>query len=245
MRVVGIIPSRMESKRLPNKPLKDICGLPLIIHVLMRCRLSQMLDEVYVATDSLNIKKTVEAYGGNVILTNSNHKTGTDRITEAANQINAEIVVNIQGDEALVNPEHIDKVTLSLIKNLKYDVAILVNQFKIKNSKSDIKVVVNKNNEILYMSRADIPFSINNKLNMLKAYHIVPFRKTFLNTFSNLPVGELEALESNEYLRIIENDFKILAVKVESNAISVDTEYDLKFIRQKMIDDKIFKIYKP
>tara|TARA_X000000368_G_C22809220_1_gene613899 strand:- start:33 stop:785 length:753 start_codon:yes stop_codon:yes gene_type:complete len=244
MKVVGIIPSRMESTRLPNKPLKDICGLPMIIHVLKRCELSKVLGEVYIATDSIEIKNVVENFGGNVILTKKNHQTGTDRVAEASKSVKAEIIVNIQGDEALLNPRHIDKVTNILINNLNYDVAILVNSFKKEKSISDIKVVTNKYDEVLYFSRLDIPFRKKTDKEMLKAYHIVPFRKSFLNTFTNLPKGNLEIEESNEYLRIIENDFKIKTIKVNSLGISVDTKEDLKFVRKAMKKDQFYGYYK-
>ena len=108
-KVIAILPARLESSRLPRKALKDICGLPMIVHVFKRCLLSKKLDEVYVATDSFEIKEVVEKYGGKVIMTSSKHETGTDRIAEAAFELDAEIIVNIQGDEALVNPKYIDK----------------------------------------------------------------------------------------------------------------------------------------
>ena len=108
-KVVAIIPSRLNSSRLPNKALADIDGMPMIVHVFKRCLLSNSLSEVYVATDSIAIKNVVESYGGNVIMTSSHHETGTDRIAEAAQLIDADIIVNVQGDEALVNPKYIDK----------------------------------------------------------------------------------------------------------------------------------------
>ena len=98
-KVVAIIPSRLESSRLPGKALLDICGLPMIVHVYKRCLLSDKLDEVYVATDNKKIKDVVESYGGRVVMTSSLHKTGTDRIAEAAKTIEADIIVNVQGDE--------------------------------------------------------------------------------------------------------------------------------------------------
>ena len=180
-KAVAIIPARLESSRLPGKALLDICGLPMIVHVYKRCLLAKKLDEVYVATDNIEIKNCIKKYGGNVIMTSSIHETGTDRIAEAAQNINAEIIVNIQGDEALVNPIYIDKVVDELKDNPNIDVGLLVNPFSKKNSQSDIKVVLNNKNDVLYLSRSDIPSdSRNNDSSMLKAYHIVPFRKEFL-----------------------------------------------------------------
>ena len=243
-RVVAILPARIESSRLPRKVLLDICGLPMIVHVFKRCLLATKLDEVYVATDSNEIKEVVEKHGGRVIMTSSNHQTGTDRIAEAANNIDAEIVVNVQGDEALVNPNHIDKVVDELLENPDINVGILVNPYFKKNSPSDIKVVLNNNNDILYSSRSDIPSDSRTKdPSKLKAYHIVPFRKPFLLKFSKWEKGTLEKIEFNEYLRILEKGFSIRAVHVESDAVSVDTPDDLEYVREKMKTDTYFPQY--
>ena len=243
-KAIAIIPARLESSRLPQKAILDISGLPMIVHVLKRCQMAKLLDRVYVATDSKEIKSIVEQSGGDVIMTSKKHPTGTDRIAEAAKSLDAEIIVNIQGDEPLVNPEHINAVTKVLLDNKTLNVAILVNPFDKRNSESDIKVVLNQDNEVLYLSRSDIPNnSRDNNSSMLKAYHIVPFRKNFLIKYAKWPKGKLETVEYNEYLRILENGYKIKAVQVESTAISVDTMEDLKFVRNAMISDPIFQQY--
>jgi 3-deoxy-manno-octulosonate cytidylyltransferase (CMP-KDO synthetase) len=244
VKTVAILPARIESSRLPRKVLLDICGLPMIVHVYRRCLLASSLDEVYVATDSAEIQENVEKYGGKVIMTSSSHQTGTDRIAEAAKNIDAEIIVNVQGDEALVNPLYIDKVVKELQNNSDVNVGILVNPFSKNNSPSDIKVVVNKNNDVMYVSRSDIPS--NSRVEdppMLKAYHIVPFRKKFLMLYTQLEKGKLEKIEYNEYLRIIEHGYSIRAVEVESDAVSVDTIEDLKYVRAAMPKDKWFSQY--
>ena len=243
-KVVAIIPSRLESSRLPGKALLNICGLPMILHVYKRCMLSNSLDEVYVATDNLKIKDVVESYGGRVIMTSSLHKTGTDRIAEAAETIDADIIVNVQGDEALLNPNYIDKVVLALHDNPDINISILVNSFNKRNSPSDIKVVLNENDEIMYFSRTDIPsYTRDNNHRMLKAYHVVPFRKDFLLEYSKWKESYLEKIEFNEYLRILEKGYKIKAVHVESDAVSVDTDIDLEYVRGKMISDRFFPLY--
>jgi 3-deoxy-manno-octulosonate cytidylyltransferase (CMP-KDO synthetase) len=243
-RAVAIIPARLESSRLPNKALADILGLPMIVHVFKRCLLAKSLDAVYVATDNNKIRKVVEQYGGEVIMTSAEHKTGTDRIAEAAQDIDADIIVNVQGDEALVNPEYIDKAVDSLVNSSGTDVAILVNPFNKRNSPSDIKVVLNEHDEIMYLSRTDIPSDARvNNPQMLKAYHIVPFRKDFLLQYAKWEKTELEKIEFNEYLRILEKGYKIQAVRVESDAVSVDTEQDLEFVRGKMKMDKVSQLY--
>ena len=237
-KVIAILPVRLESVRLPQKALKDICGLPMIIHVLKRCLLSKRLDKVFVATDSQEVREVVEKYGGDVIMTSSMHKTGTDRIAEAALKLDADIVVNIQGDEALVNPDYIDKAVFELIDDSNLNVAILVNHYSKRKSPSDIKVVLNKFNDVMYLSRSDIPSDARlTEPPMLKAYHVVPFRKNFLLKFAKWDKGSLEKIEFNEYLRILEYGERMRAVLVESDAVSVDTLDDLQYVREAMLND--------
>ena len=244
MKIVGMIPVRMESTRLPNKAIKDICGLPMIIHTLKRTLLAKELDEVYVVTDSMEIKDLVESHDGKVLMTSSNHKTGSDRLAEAAEKIEANIIVNIQGDEALVNPKHIDQSIQGLI-NSDAQVSILLTKFHKRNSPGDIKAVVNLKNEIMYISRTDLPSDARVEVaSMFKAYHVVSFRKDFLIKYASLEQTPLEKIEFNEYLRILENGYKIQGVIVDSDSVSVDTEHDLEYVISKMKNDSIYKEYK-
>lgn len=244
MKIVGMIPVRMESTRLPNKAIRNICGLPMIIHTLKRTMLAKELDEVYVVTDSSEIKELVESHGGRVVITGSHHQTGSDRLAEAANKIEANIIVNIQGDEALVNPKHIDQSIQGLI-NSDAQVSILLTKYSKKNSPGDIKAVVNLKNEIMYISRSDLPSDARVEVKeMLKAYHVVSFRKDFLIKYASLGQTPLEKIEYNEYLRILENGYKIQGVIVDSDSVSVDTEDDLKYVTKKMENDEIYHQYK-
>lgn len=244
-RTVALLPARLQSSRLHRKPLVDICGLPMIVHVYRRCLLAKNLDAVYVATDSEEIREVVERHGGKVIMTSRTHETGTDRIAEAAVHLDVEIVVNVQGDEALVNPEYIDRVVEALYQDTTLNVAILVNPFGKRNSYSDIKAVLNEAGDVLYFSRADIPSDARTpNPPMLKAYHIVPFRKEFLLRYAQWEKGALERIEFNEYLRILEKGYRIRAVLVESDALSVDTPEDLEYVRGKMPGDRFFSAYR-
>jgi 3-deoxy-manno-octulosonate cytidylyltransferase (CMP-KDO synthetase) len=244
-RTVALLPARLQSSRLPRKPLADIHGIPMIVHVYKRCLLAKNLDEVYVATDSEEIREAVESHGGRVLMTSASHETGTDRIAEAARNLDADIVVNVQGDEALVNPEYIDRVVGALYDDSSVAVAILVNPFDKRNSVSDIKVVLNEHGDVMYFSRADIPSDARTpNPPMLKAYHIVPFRKEFLLRYAAWDKGTLERIEFNEYLRILEKGYRIRAVRVESDALSVDTAEDLEYVRMKMLTDPYYPQYR-
>jgi len=244
VKAVAILPARLESSRLPRKALADICGLPMIVHVYKRCLLAKQLDDVFVATDNEEIRLEVERHGGKVIMTSCEHETGTDRIAEAAAGLDTEIVVNVQGDEALVNPQYIDKVVAALQDNPEINVGILVNPYSKRNSPSDIKAVLTRDNDVMYFSRMDIPSNARvDNPEMLKAYHIVPFRKSFLLEYAQWEKGVLERIEYNEYLRILERGHKIRAVHVESDAVSVDTADDLEYVREKMVNDPWFLQY--
>ncbi|MBT7081733.1 MAG: NTP transferase domain-containing protein, partial [Chloroflexi bacterium] len=137
MRAIGIIPARLQSSRLPDKALIDISGLPMVVHTYKRAKLAKQLDEVYVATDNELIRQTVESYGGKVIMTGTHHQTGSDRIAEACRSIECDIVVNIQGDEPLVDPDHIDAIVTPLISDPNIQISVGVTPYRKKNSTSD------------------------------------------------------------------------------------------------------------
>lgn len=239
-RTVALIPSRMESSRLPGKPLLDIHGIPMIVHVYLRTRLAKSIDEAFVVTDSPLIRDVVESYGGKTIMTGSHHQTGSDRIAEAARTIDCDYIVNVQGDEALVNPLHVDSAVSLLHDDPNLQVGILVNKYFKKNSISDIKTVLDLNNNVLYFSRADIPFGASQ---FYKAYHVVPFTCSFLQTYTSLSRTTNEISESNEYLRILDHGYRIKAKEVSSPAISVDTSQDLVEVTKLMNEDSIFPKY--
>lgn len=244
MKIIGMIPSRLKSTRLPEKALVDIEGLPMVIHVLKRSQMASTLDAVYVATDSREIFDAVTRFGGKAVMTSKKHQTGTDRIAEAAAGMDADIVVNIQGDEPLIDPSHIDRAVKPLIDNADLQISVLVAPYAKKNSPSDIKAVLDMENNILYCSRTDLPSDTRSAVNtMWKMCFIVPFRKEFLLKYASWDQTFLEKIEFNEYLRVLEHGYKMRAVPVNNAHISVDTEQDLGEVRALMKSDKIKKAY--
>lgn len=244
MRVVGLIPARLESSRLPEKALVDICGFPMVVHTYKRALLAQTLEDVFVATDSDRIKSVIEQHGGKVIMTSRDHKTGSDRLAEACQKIDCDIVVNIQGDEPLVNPDHIDAIVAPLLSDTSIQIAVGVTQYSKKNSPSDIKAVLDLNNDIMYCSRTDLPSDARTPVEkMLKMSFIVPFRKEFLIQYASWSPTPLEQIEYNEYLRVLEHGVKIRAVLVDDAKISVDTPDDLEEVQKLMISDPLKNIY--
>ena len=244
MQIVGMIPVRLESTRLPEKALALIQNIPMILHTWKRCSFSKLLTDLYVVTDSEKIKDLICSHGGKVIMTRSDHLSGSDRLAEAVANLDVDVVVNIQGDEALVDPYDIDKLVGDFINN-NSPVGLLATKYSKSNSPSDIKLVVNEKNNVMYASRADIPFSKNGQKNdFLKAYHVVAFQKEFLMTYASWQPTQLELIEGNEYLRILEKGFSISVTEVSSSAISVDTADDLSVVNRIMAKDLLFEGYK-
>lgn len=240
MKVIGIIPARLQSTRLPEKALVDIEGIPMIVHTCKRTQLAATLDEVYLATDSDRIKEVANQFGIQVIMTGSHHQTGSDRIAEAIQKVKSEIIVNIQGDEPLVMPDHIDAIVNKLISEQHASVALGVTEYCKKNSPSDIKAVLDLNDYVLYCSRTDLPNDSRSEIPiMLKMCFIVAFRTSFLIEYSKWPPTPLEKLEYNEYLRILEHGEKIKAVRLKDAHISVDTPKDLEIVRKLMLEDTL------
>ena len=240
MKVIGMVPARLESSRLPEKALIDILGIPMVIHTCKRVQLAKKLDDVYLVTDNERIKKTAESYNIKVIMTGSHHQTGSDRLAEACQYVDCDIVVNIQGDEPLVNPEHIDAIVEPLLNDLSLQIAIGVTHYTKKNSFSDIKAVLDLDGNIMYCSRTDLPCDARAPVKeMLKMCFIVPFRKDFLLKYTSWEPTPLETIEYNEYLRILEHGVKIRAIKIKHAKISVDTGEDLDEVRRLMESDNI------
>lgn len=235
-----MIPARLESSRLPEKAIISIDGLPMVVHTCKRAQLATKMDEVYLVTDSSIIEDIGKMHGINVIMTGSHHKTGSDRIAEACQNIECDVVVNIQGDEPLVDPGHIDAIVAPLIEDPTIQISVGVTPYSKMNSPSDIKAVLDLNDNILYCSRTDIPSNARTSVTeVLKMCFIVPFRKEFLLQYSFWDPTPLESIEYNEYLRVLEHGVKMRAVKIENAKISVDTPDDLETVCDLMKKDTI------
>lgn len=243
MKTVGIIPVRENSSRLPGKALELIENIPAIVHVYKRASLSKELNELYVATDSLKICKIIEQNGGKFILTGQ-HKNGSERIFEASKQIEADIIINIQGDEVLVDPTHIDLLAQKMKSDSSIVYSMGVTEFSKINSSHDFKVVLSINDNVIYCSRSDIPSSsISKDNNRLKAVFIFGFTKNSLSDFVKMKQTSNEMREPNEFLRIIDNELKIKAVRMPGAFISLDTYQDLVKIKKIIKKDKYLSLY--
>jgi len=233
----------MESTRLPGKALKDILGLPAIVHVYKRCALAKKLDDLYVVTDSADIKKQVELHGGKVLLSGK-HRNGSERIYEVTHGLDCSHIINIQGDEVLVDPKHIDQIVteLNLDPSCKYIVGIT--PYSEVGLKEDFKAVISKKGNLIYCSREDIPSSaISNNNKRLKVVFIFGFTIASLKKFVSWEETDNESKEPNEFLRILDNGETIRTVLLDKGFTSLDTEKDLTKIRNLMKEDFYFKNY--
>ena len=240
--VVGIIPARYDSKRLPGKPLALIQARPMIQHVYERAVKAITLERLVVATDDSRIEQAVAKFGGEVLMTSPEHPSGTDRVAEASRQLmlqNDAIVVNIQGDEPLLQPEMIDSLAQILQKNIDVPMATLAYPDTDRNDLLDpdvVKVVLDAKGRALYFSRSPIP-NLRDKSSPPPYYKHLGFyayRNGFLQEFTKLSPGVLEELEKLEQLRALEHGFSISVVIAPSASISVDTAEDLARVRKIM-----------
>jgi 3-deoxy-manno-octulosonate cytidylyltransferase (CMP-KDO synthetase) len=241
MRAIGVIPARFKSTRLEGKPLKDIQGKPMIQHVYERSRKSQGLSDVLVATDDDRVRKTVEGFGGKVVMTASQHATGTDRVAEAAEGLDADIVVNIQGDEPLLDPILIDECLIPFSSTPSAEIATVMKLVRDEAAYSDpavVKVVRDLQGRALYFSRSLLPFPRNRTKDFLVFEHIgiYAYTKESLMKFSRLTPTALEQIEGLEQLRALEHGIPIHVVETrwQGELVSVDTPADLEKVRQIM-----------
>ncbi len=236
MRVAGIIPARYASTRFPGKPLALIAGQPLIQRVVARCRLARSLDEVIVATDDSRIAKVASAFA-RVEMTSPQHPSGSDRIAEVAARLDCDAVVNIQGDEPLIEPEVIDAVAEALADAEMSTAATPIRNPADYDNPNVVKVVVNAAGRALYFSRRTIPYlreaasrSVSEQLAafpFLKHLGIYGYRRETLLRLVKHPVSPLEAAEKLEQLRALENGIPIAVVTVARDSVGVDAPEDV------------------
>jgi len=241
MKTVIIIPARYKSSRFPGKPLTLILGKPMILWVAELCAKALPVEFVYIATDNLKIKEVVEEAGFNVVMTSEKALTGTDRVAEAANQIDADIYINVQGDEPLLDPNDI----LSIINfKKKYPNQIIngyckINENEDQNSLHIPKVIFSENNQMIYMSRHLIPGSKSKNFkpsNYFKQVCIYAFNKKELTEYSGFGrKGTLELIEDIEILRFLDIGLIIRVVETKNSSIAVDVPLDVKRVEEEIL----------
>lgn len=232
MTILAVIPARYASTRFPGKPLVDVQGKPMIQRVYENVIKSDLFTEVVVATDDERIVKVAESFGAKVVLTSKEHESGTDRCGEVIKQLQNEfdIVVNIQGDEPMVNPLQL-KELVDVFKNPQAQIAtlksIITNEEDIANP-NVVKVVTSKDGKALYFSRSTIPYNRNSTVvSYFKHIGLYAYTSDTLKKITQLSLGELEKIESLEQLRWLENGYNIYVAESNFKNIGIDTPEDL------------------
>ena len=250
MKIIAVIPARMGSSRFPGKPLATILGMPMIEHVYHRTALCSMLSETYVATCDRQIMDAVKAFGGQAIMTSLQHQRASDRVAEAAVNLDGDVIVMVQGDEPMTHPEMINESLAPLLSGNK-KVACVNLTARIKNKEefedpNTIKVVMDANGFALYMSREPIPTMQIQDFDQIAAFKqvcIIPFTAAALKEFSRLAPTPLEVAESIDMMRFIENGHRVKMVETSFSTHAVDTPEDLKLVEELLRKDPLTKKY--
>ncbi|MFQ5532693.1 MAG: 3-deoxy-manno-octulosonate cytidylyltransferase [Candidatus Methylomirabilales bacterium] len=242
MKAVGVIPARYASSRFPGKPLAHLRGRPLIQHVYERARRSKTLERVVIATDDVRIRDVVAAFGGEAQLTGLHHASGTDRVAEVATSLSSQLVVNIQGDEPLIEPAMIDEaVAPFLLVESDFVMGTLCRALETEDewrSPHVVKVVRDCRGFALYFSRAPIPYHrVQGSNPYYKHIGLYVYRRDFLLEFARLAPTPLEGTEQLEQLRALENGYPIRVVETKYDSIGVDTPDDLERIERILAAD--------
>jgi 3-deoxy-manno-octulosonate cytidylyltransferase (CMP-KDO synthetase) len=254
MKIIGIIPARLASSRLPNKPMADILGMPMVGHVYFRSKMSEIFDEVYVATCDKEIYDYIAKIGGKAIMTADTHERASDRTAEALLKVENElgnkvdIVVMIQGDEPMITPQMISAAVQPLLEDVSLNITNLMEAMQTQEEHEDpaeVKVVVDKQSNALYFSREPIPSRKKGAISipMLKQVCIIPFRRNFLLEYNSMEQTPLEIIESVDMNRLLENGIPIRMVMRSEQTFSVDTIADLNNVNNRMKNDPLLKKY--
>jgi 3-deoxy-manno-octulosonate cytidylyltransferase (CMP-KDO synthetase) len=254
MRIIGIIPARMESSRYPGKPLARIHGIPMVGHCYLRSKMCPLMDEVYVATCNEEVMTYIESIHGKAIMTANTHERASDRAAEAmlkAEQMlgyKVDIVVMIQGDEPMLTPEMLTEAIQPMRDDPSIQVLNLMGEIATREEHDDpneVKVVVDNRGDALYFSREPIPSWKKSAkyVRMLKQICLIPFRRDYLLNFNSLPQTPLEIAESVDMLRVLEHGEKVRMVETKANTYSVDTPEDLRDVEEAMRGDNLMARY--
>lgn len=247
MGVTVVIPARYASTRFPGKPLADLCGKPMIQWVYERSALCESADRVIVATDDERIAKVVTGFGGDVVMTRADHETGTDRLAEVAEKLEDELIVNVQGDEPMIDPVMIQTAVEPLLKDSSIPMGTLktpltsVEEYRNPNV---VKVVTDLQGFALYFSRAPIPYPRDfagdidqrwNDLATAKHIGLYVYRRDFLLKYPSLPSTPLETQECLEQLRALEHGYRIRVAETDLVGQGVDTPEDLERVKSHIL----------
>lgn len=239
LKIAAVIPARYASSRFPGKALAEINGKPMIARVVEAVNKCSLINELYVATDDVRIEKAVKKTAAEPVMTSANHQCGTDRIAEAAENIEADLIVNVQGDEPLIQAETIKKAVEPFFSEKELLMSTL--KRKINADKADnpdiVKVISDQNDYALYFSRSAVPFYREAEREAQQYYQhigLYVYRKDFLVKYAAMDSTSLEEAESLEQLRALENGFKIKVIETDASLIGVDRREDIELVEAEL-----------
>lgn len=245
MKKIVLIPTRLESKRLPGKALLDVDGLPIIVHTAKRSSLANNVDEVYVCTDSEKIIDTCKEHNINTIKTGSNFLNGTERIASVSSSFSDSLIIDVQGDEPLIKPFYIDSLIEAHI-NHQNNPEIIIPTIEVPYSSSDtiVRVVSSNSGRVMTLTRGNTPYRYKSEVSLVKKHvSVISFTSDALLKYFKFNVSYLENIEDIELLRAVENDMRVYTHKLDGNSFSVDVNDDYLKAKVAMIDDPIRKQY--
>lgn len=236
MKVLCVIPARYASTRLPGKPLLDIAGKPMVVRVYERASKAKGVSETLVATDDERIRAAVESSGGKAMLTRADHPTGTDRLAEVAAAFpDVDLIVNVQGDEPLIEPSLIDELIAQFEGEPELAMATVKTEIQDEAERANpnnVKVVCDKEGYALYFSRSLLPYPRKGGCPVYKHIGIYAYRRDFLLAYAKMQPTPLEQAESLEQLRALENGYRIKVVETKARFVGVDTAEDLAKVNE-------------
>ncbi len=241
-KIIAVIPARYGSSRFPGKVLAEIWGKPLIYYTYRQATKATLVDEVLVATDNERVFCAVEEFGGKVVMTSPYHNTGTDRVAEVASRIEAHIIVNVQGDEPGIHPESIDAAISPLLEDKDIDVTNLMAPIRNPEDLVDamvVKVAKDVNDFFLFLTRSPIPYpKSSHGYHAFRQLGVYAFRRKFLLKYAQMPQTPLEMVEGIEFMRILENGYRVKGVLTELESFDVDTPEDLEEARRRLAPEE-------
>jgi 3-deoxy-manno-octulosonate cytidylyltransferase (CMP-KDO synthetase) len=235
MKILGVIPARWASTRFPGKPLKIISGKPMVHWVWEQTNKAKSITNAVIATDDTRIANYCDVNGLDVLMTSSSHPTGSDRLAEVAEKIEADVYVNVQGDEPLIEPEAIDAVTKRLVTAMGGGIEVSTGYIEKAtdaqlNDPSVVHLVPNMNGCVITFTRLPVPYPMSETMQRTVHVGLYAFTRKGLKLFSELERGPVERAESIEIMRFLEHGYKVACIPVEPGSIGVDTPEDLAMV---------------
>ena len=243
MKIVALLPARLESTRIKEKLLKKIHNIPVILHTAHRVKLCRQISRVIICTDSKKIQALLKKNNFEVLMTQKKFNNGTERIASVANKIKADLIIDVHADEAILNPTNLIKLINFHKKNKQFDIIVPYKKSINPRDKNVVKLVFSTSHKVLYFTRSNAPYPYKKKNFFFHHLDIISFKPKVLKKFKKLKLSSLERIEGIELLRALENDFKIGTIEISTKTFSINTPKDLLLAKKIIKKDGHLKKY--